>query len=152
MKLDLKVLRKIAEEATPGPWEAVGSSVTDWSNGTFTMEWLANGQYPNLTNDLVYFTVMNPETILALIDALEDTLPKESPKEDSLDIAVQWTKEYLQEFHPKEEAEVLKGTGVVLVRFADAGPILPTSLNGHPITTERRLGTLGSREVDSRLL
>jgi hypothetical protein len=158
MDLDLSTLRIIVQNATPGPWELVGSSLTDWDNGTYTMEWAPNGDYPNRANDAAYLVVMNPTVIGALLDRLEaaernvlpaplpmwadegDDFDQKIPGEDSLTTAVRWIVEYLEAFHPTEPCRVIPDGNIVRVLFRNAGPVLPASMNGHQVAADRYLG------------
>ena len=82
--MNLKELRKLAEAATPGPWEKVGDGIDGGKVGCETVidvEDLPAAQYPemqsgemvgdNLINDLEYIAAMNPATTLKLLGALE---------------------------------------------------------------------------------
>ena len=73
---DLARLREIAEKATPGPWENGGSSVTNWHDHTFEMEWIPNGQddegeaegvNSNADADGAFIAAFNPQVALSLL-------------------------------------------------------------------------------------
>jgi hypothetical protein len=44
LDVDLDAIRRRLAAATPGPWSNDGSSVSDWRDHTFTMEWTPNGE------------------------------------------------------------------------------------------------------------
>jgi hypothetical protein len=68
---DLERLEALARAATPGPWEVVGSSVTNWRDGSCDMEWLPNGSSDaynaNSEADAEYIAAASPDTVLAHI-------------------------------------------------------------------------------------
>jgi len=39
----LEGLKKLCDDATPGPWNYDGCSLTNWHDRTFEMEWIPNG-------------------------------------------------------------------------------------------------------------
>ena len=74
--IDYTALREIAEKATPGPWENGGSSVTNWHDHTFEMEWIPNGQddegeaegvNSNADADGAFIAAFNPQVALSLL-------------------------------------------------------------------------------------
>jgi hypothetical protein len=77
-ELDLEALKKVALEATPGPWEFGGGSVTNWHDFTFEMEWIANGQgedddgvNANVKADGEFIATFDPPTVLSLLTRIE---------------------------------------------------------------------------------
>ena len=79
--LDFAKLEEVARAATPGPWESAGSSVTNWHDFTFEMEWIANGQEnedgtnANYRADAEYIATFDPPTVLRLIALAKQVQP-----------------------------------------------------------------------------
>ena len=70
-------LRRLAEQATPGPWRVAGESQTGWKiddgdHGDVTATYChgCGGIYTEA--DAAYIAAANPQAILALLDRLDD--------------------------------------------------------------------------------
>ena len=77
MTIDLDALEKLADEATPGPWNDSGHSIDDFdAECMMRMEWIVNGTpadgeedaiNANYRADAAFIAAANPTTIKALI-------------------------------------------------------------------------------------
>lgn len=66
-------LRKVAEEATPGPWYVNGRQSVRGSN----KEYIANSNWKNGMQNAAHIAAANPSAILQLLDYIE-TLEKDA--------------------------------------------------------------------------
>lgn len=70
---DLDRLRKLAAEATPGPWKYMPKICTVYAEGTRVAEVLtAGGPVSPLQPDGLYIAAANPATVLALLDRIKE--------------------------------------------------------------------------------
>jgi len=64
-------MRAAAEAATPGPWEKFSSSVCDWNDGSFTMEFISNSAHEREPDDLAHIALANPANVLTILAEIE---------------------------------------------------------------------------------
>lgn len=77
--VDHAELKRLAEGATPGPWNNSGRSVDDFdAECMMRMEWIANGAADddddlnaNVENDAAFIAAANPAVVLALLSEIE---------------------------------------------------------------------------------
>ena len=83
-------LRKLAEEATPGPWisdwdgtetleDGEYADVSVWAGKAFDGKFINNVSFDNAIADGAYIATANPSTILQLLDYIE-TLEKDAAR------------------------------------------------------------------------
>jgi hypothetical protein len=101
---DYAELRRIAEEATPGPWEVTGSSsVTDWRDHSYTMEWIANGTDNedgtncNYEADAAFIATFNPARVLSMLEALEAAERQLGEVREGMRKAEAWFRDYARQ-------------------------------------------------------
>lgn len=102
----LSELRRIAEAATPGPWEvalgsgiAVCTQVVGWRDGkvVFVADCLPDDALdvaePDHRPNLDYIATFDPPTVLALLDEVEQLITKCEELTEALESAVAWLRE-----------------------------------------------------------
>lgn len=72
------------EEATPGPWEVVGSSITDWGReweASMSMEFIPNGHDEGMNSrsdaDAAHIARCDPDTMRSILTELKSLREKE---------------------------------------------------------------------------